>query len=226
MFTLWQDVRFSLRMLARHRGFTATAIAVLALGIGVNAGIFGLINTLLLRPRASDALPGTLVGLLQQGTRNDRRVSCLLVSKLSRPARGGRAVQCSGRAQPVDGRRDRGRYDQACDGRHRIGQLLRDTQRCRQRSADPFTLQEEQPGGPAFVAIASHSEWARTGFAGDILGRPVVLNGRSYTLVGVAPRGFGGTTVVMEPDYYVPLSGARSDRVGARVRHTQDARSA
>jgi predicted permease len=69
-----------------------------------------------------------------------------------------------------------------------------------------FTLAEERPGAPAFVAIASHTVWARSGFADDFLGRTVVLNGRPYTLVGVTPRGFGGTTVVIEPDYYVPLS--------------------
>ena len=34
----------------------------------------------------------------------------------------------------------------------------------------------------------------------------MVLNGRPFTLVGVTPRGFAGTTVVIEPDYYVPLS--------------------
>src|SRR5262245_59332344 len=62
MQTLWQDVRFSLRVLARHRGFTATAVTVLALGIGVNAGIFTLINSLLLRPRVTSA-PGTIVGV-------------------------------------------------------------------------------------------------------------------------------------------------------------------
>ena len=48
--------------------------------------------------------------------------------------------------------------------------------------------------------------WARTGFADDILGRTVVLNGRPSRLIGVTPRGFAGTTVVIEPDYYVPLS--------------------
>ena len=69
-----------------------------------------------------------------------------------------------------------------------------------------FTPAEERPGAPAFVAIASHSMWARSGFADDFLGRTVVLNGRPYTLIGVTPRGFGGTTVVIEPDYYVPLS--------------------
>jgi hypothetical protein len=61
-------------------------------------------------------------------------------------------------------------------------------------------------GADGFVAIASHSSWARAGFAADFLGRTVILNGRPFTLIGVAPRGFGGTTVVIEPDYYVPLA--------------------
>src|SRR5688572_10544265 len=60
---LWRDVLFSVRLLARHRGFTLTSIVVLALGIGVNAGVFGLINTLLLRPRVSAPGTGELVGL-------------------------------------------------------------------------------------------------------------------------------------------------------------------
>ena len=69
---MWQDVRFSLRVLARHRGFTATAVAVLALGIGVNAGIFSLINSLLLRPRPGAA---EIVGVhsLENGERGGSR---------------------------------------------------------------------------------------------------------------------------------------------------------
>ena len=75
MYTFWQDLRFSLRVLARHRGFTATSIAVLALGIGVNAGIFTLINSLLLRPRTSSGIQATLVGVhsLERATSGSSR---------------------------------------------------------------------------------------------------------------------------------------------------------
>ena len=61
MWTLWQDVRYSARLLVKHPGFSLTAIGVLMLGIGVNAGIFTIINGLLIRPLAGADAPGEVV---------------------------------------------------------------------------------------------------------------------------------------------------------------------
>ena len=205
MHSLLQDLRFSFRVLGRHRGFTATSILVLALGIGINAGIFTLINSLLLRPRLSTGAPGTIVGLhsLERGASGSSRAFSYPNFEDLRAARGPfthLAAHNLSMAGVTEGETTRRAMVDIVTANYfdTLGVAL-----TRGRT---FTPEEERPGAPASVAIASYSEWARTGFAQDFLGRTTVLNGRPYTVVGVAPRGFGGTTVVVEPDFYVPLS--------------------
>ena len=104
MHSLLQDLRFGCRVLARHRGFTATSILVLALGIGINAGIFTLINSLLLRPACPRAHPARLSACTARSGRRGAAPGFLL-SEFRGPARRARALHPSGGTQPVDGRR-------------------------------------------------------------------------------------------------------------------------
>jgi putative ABC transport system permease protein len=66
MRTIWQDLRYSARLLRKHPGFTVTAVGVLTLGIGVNAGVFGIINGLMIRPLAGADAPGEVVGVFSK----------------------------------------------------------------------------------------------------------------------------------------------------------------
>jgi predicted permease len=205
MLTLWQDIKFSLRVLARHRGFTLTSIAVLALGIGVNAGIFGLINSLLLRPRVSTTV-GEMVGvhsLERETTGGYRAFSYPNYLDLREASASSFSLLAAHNMAMAGVTEDEITRRAMVDV---VSANYFETFGVAPVRGRTFTPAEERPGAPAFVAIASHSMWARTGFADDILGRTVVLNGRPFAVVGVTPRGFAGTTVVIEPDYYVPLS--------------------
>lgn len=205
MQNLWRDVVFSLRLLGRHRGFTLTSIAVLALGIGVNAGIFGLINTLLFRPRVSAGASGELVGLhsLERDTTSGYR-GFSYPNYLDLRDAGGPFRVLAAHNMTVAG------LTEGATTRRVMVDIVSanyfDAFAVAPVLGRAFTADEERPGAGIAVAIASYSTWARNNFAPDYLGRAVVLNGRHHTVVGVAPRGFGGTTVVMEPDFYVPLS--------------------
>jgi hypothetical protein len=72
MWSIWQDLRYSARLLRKHPGFTLTAVGVLALGIGVNAGIFGIINGLMIRPLAGADAPGEVVGVFSKDRTTER----------------------------------------------------------------------------------------------------------------------------------------------------------
>ena len=90
-----QDTRFALRTLRRSPGFALTAIVTLALGIGVNIGMFSLVNGLLLRPLYER--PDEVMAVHGRSTKPDRRVSRLLLSELPRsPRRHDRRLRGSG----------------------------------------------------------------------------------------------------------------------------------
>ena len=69
-----------------------------------------------------------------------------------------------------------------------------------------FTPEEETPGRPAPVAIVSHAYWQAHNLDPDVLGSEVLIQGHPFTIIGIAPRGFTGTTRVFSIDVWTPLS--------------------
>ena len=96
---LWQDIRYAARLLVKDRWFTIVAAVALALGIGVNATVFTLVNAVLLRGLPFEH-PDRIMWV---GTRNaqlqQRRLS-IPTSRTGAPARHSSTISCCGKASP------------------------------------------------------------------------------------------------------------------------------
>ncbi len=186
MQTLWQDIRYGLRMLGKNPGFTAVVILTLALGIGANTALFSIVNGVLLNP-----LPFT---------EPDR-----LVSMYTRTPEFTRASVSY--LNFLDWRRDNHSFSAIAAFRGENYNLsgLGDAQRLSANmvSADFFPIlgvrpsvgrffsEQEDQVGAAPVAVISDGLWKRKfASAPDAVGKALNLNGTLYTIVGVLPAHF------------------------------------
>ncbi len=198
-----RDLRYALRMMRRAKGFTAAALLSLALGIGANAGVFSVIQALLLRPLPVDR-PDEIVFLARTGldepTYRFSHPEMLRVAAdvpeasfagMSSSAR--MQMATSRGAELVVGQLVTGAWFQVLGVRAAAGRVL--------TPADDRTL------GGSPVAVLSDAFWTRQ-FGRDpaILGRSMRLNGAAITVVGIAPPGFAGVTVAESIDVWLPAT--------------------
>jgi putative ABC transport system permease protein len=187
---LAQDVRHSLRLLAKHPGFTLAAALTLALGVGANTAIFSVIEAVLLRPLPfprADELVMVWENVNLPAYKNDqntpapgnfddwRRQNTTLAGLA---AIGYRAWNLTGAGEPL---RVEGEAVSAdLFPLLRVEPLLGRT----------FILDEDRAGGPS-VAVLGFGLWtARFGADPAIVGRTIRLDDAPFTVVGVMPRGF------------------------------------
>jgi len=201
---IFQDARYALRLLGRTPGFTAIAILSLAIGIGANTAIFSLANALLIRPLPGLSDPGRLVdiGRTQSGqgfdTTNypnylDVRARTTTLSDVYAYRIEPLPMSLSGPdgAERVYGLMVTGNFFTVLGTHAQIGRT--------------FTDADDKPGQNA-VTVISDKLW-RTRFGADpaILGRVITITNKPYAVIGVAPRGFQGTTLI-QADLWLPLS--------------------
>ena len=202
MTNLWQDCRHGLRLLRHSPGFTAVAIVILALGIGANVGVFSVVNTLVLQPR-----PGridSLVGVFNRSrTRPDDYHNFSYPTYLELRER--RDIFDSLLAQTFTtlGIRDGDVIRQAFGAV--VSSNYFETLGVRVAAGRAFTATEERPSARAAVAIASYDVWRRSRFDPAFIGSTVRINGNDFTVVGVAPQGFGGVMAFVSPQWWLPL---------------------
>src|SRR6185436_13316283 len=184
--TLWQDLKFGGRTLARSPGFAAIAVLTLALGIGANAAIFSVVEAVLMRPLPW-AEPDRAVMIWSRWTAFDKT----WVAE-------GEVVDYRKRTRTLQevAAWDQGQVNLTGDGepeRVASGQVtwnVFSTLGVAPMIGRTFTAAEDVPNGPD-LAVLGYGLWARRyGSDPSIVGRTLQINGRPVQVVGVMPRGF------------------------------------
>jgi predicted permease len=208
-----QDLRYAVRLVRRNPIFSLTAALSLAIGIGANTTIFTVANALLLRPPAGAAEPERLVdiGRTRNGRGFDNSSYPNYLDVRARTTTLSDVYAYRVEPQPIS--------LGATTGAERIyGGLVSanyfTTLGLQPAAGRLFTSDDDTAGGRtaqvggSSVVVLSERFWRRR-FDGDpsIVGRTVDLNGRPFTVVGVAPAGFQGTTILAN-DVWVPITAA------------------
>jgi predicted permease len=211
---LVQDLRVSLRALARSPGFTSVALLSLAFGIGANTAIFTLLNAVMLRPLpvshpqqlvlfGKGQSVGSIGGLPNRSsqlfsnplyrTLTAQTPAFSGVAAVSSVQMGSHILVAGGNIEPVHIDLVSGRYFDVLGVPPAMGRVLGAT--------------DDQAAGSNSVAVASFA-WFQRHFQGNAsaLGQAIRIQGHDYTLIGVAQPGFSGHSPAQPADLWIPLS--------------------
>ena len=197
--TLLQDVRFSFRMLRKSPGFTIAAVLTLALAIGANAAVFGVLDALILRPLnvpQAESLWGTEYGV---DTGFQSYPNYLDLRDRNRTFDGLAAFNF------VFVGLDTGKNPSRATGYATSGNYF-DVLRVQPYLGRFFHSSDEHGANSAPYMVLSYAYW-HSHFQDDrgVVGRTVQINKHPFTIVAVAPPEFRGTLVFGSPDFFMPL---------------------
>src|SRR5262249_44408302 len=197
---MFQDLRFGLRMLLKHKRFAGVAALTLALGIGANTAVFSVVNAVLLRP-----LPGDEAGRLaviwgktpysdKNGARGDTIKEWRKQAQSFEQIEAGEAFPCAltgvDPPESTQGAIVTAGYFSLYRAQAAIGRLF---------------LPGEDSAGRDHVVVLDYDYWQRR-FGGDpaMVGKTIKLNKEGYLVVGITPAGF--RQAGQPPPFYVPLA--------------------
>jgi len=200
---LRQDLVYAARTLRRSRGFLASAVLTLALGIGANTAIFNLIDVVMLRPMAAVRAPGEMVQIAR--VREDCG-SCAVSFPLFRyfhdrlSSISGSFVEMPIRHEiTIDGVDDEDVHGAAVSGEYYSVLGL--------APAAGRLLTPQDDAVPTPVAVISYDYWRRRfGLAPSAIGARLTYATTTLTIVGVEPKGFEGTARWRTHSFAAPLS--------------------
>ena len=198
-----QDLRYGMRMLWKSPGFTIVAVTALALGIGANTAIFSVVNAVLLLPlpydnpeqivrlmtvRPKDGLSGTSQSYpnfvdIREQSHSFEQIAAFNATTASLTG-GEAAEQINGVNTSVD---------------------IFDLVKVKPQLGRTFSREDERPG-EAQVVVISYDAWQRRfGADQNVIGRPLILDGRSRTIIGVMPSSLRFPFTPDPPEYWMPI---------------------
>jgi len=202
---LWKDLKYGTRMVAKNPGVTLIVVLTMALGMGANTAIFGIVNGTLLRPlpvKSPDQVV-VLAGRLQGDTLGVYQFSYSQLADFRKQADaftdlfaseadlGG--ISYGGKADQFVFSHVTGNYFSALGVKPALGRL--------------FLPTEGEEGGKDSYVVLGYTFWQkRFGGDPDIVGKQALVNGKEATIIGVAQKGFQGTNFALDLDGYVPLN--------------------
>ena len=218
MSTIIYDLRYGIRVLLKRPGVTLVAVLSLALGIGANTAIFSLMDAVMLKSlpvREPERLvlfgkgeqAGASIGFPNESTdlfsypfyrevRTRNSVFTDVASLLSIPWTVHGTVNANrsvGEIEKIDVQLVSGAYFPVLGVNASLGRVFADS--------------DDQTLGGHPVAVVSHGWWAkRLGARREAIGETITIDQVTYTIIGVAPREFFGTTVGQAPDVWIPLA--------------------
>jgi predicted permease len=205
MAMFWQDVRYAFRMLTKSPLLTVIVILTLALGIGANTAIFGIVNGIVLRPLPVKS-PEQIMVLAAQAKGDTLGIFTLSYPQLvdlrkqadafsdvfaSQTNFGG--LSYAGKANQFVYAYVTGNYFSSLGVQPALGRL--------------FLPTEGEAGGKDPYIVLGYDFWQKK-FGGDpgIVGKQALIDGQEATIIGVTPKGFQGTQFVLDLDGYISLN--------------------
>lgn len=217
MENVFQDVRYALRQLRKSPGFAAVAVITLALGIGANVVVFGVLNALLLHP-LDIPHPEQVYSVQHRAAQDistsypdyrDVRERNTVFSALSmyRVARIG--LEAPDGAHPVWGYEASGNYFDMLGVKPILGNF--------------FHASDEGAAGASPFVVLSYNCW-KDRFASDpsIVNKVIRLNKHPYTVVAIAPRDFNGVERFYWPEVWVPITNVKEIEGYNWIQHRSD----
>ncbi|MBP7620283.1 MAG: ABC transporter permease [Gemmatimonadales bacterium] len=223
---LARDVRYGLRVLAKSPGFSLAAVVIVALAVGANSAVFGLVNVLLLQPPPGAGQRDRSVGIYSHDPATPdsyRRFSYAEYETIRDHAGVFEQVMAYSAARVVMSGADESRRAEV----ELVTSNYFSTLGVTLAAGRGFTLEEEAPGSAAAVAVISHATWRALGGQPGVVGGTILLNSRAFTVIGVAPEGFAGTMVAVGPNLWVPIGGGGlvADNPTATAPHEAEVRA-